>query len=138
MKRIPEALRGIIAENIRYCRERRFPGKGGGKQCALAFGVSQQQWSPWERGSRTPDEGNLEKIACFFGTSVEWLREHHRFSDHSTGENDAFLLASNANSDAMDAFFRRLERALSHPNTGEIRIDVTLRCRGNGKQPQWK
>ena len=78
MGRIPSALREIIALNIRNCRLIKFPGRGGGKKCAEAFGVSPQQWSPWERGIRTPDEMRLSQIADFFGMSVEWMRSDHR------------------------------------------------------------
>ncbi len=52
----------------------KFPGRGGGKKCAESFGVSPQQWSPWERGMRTPDELRLSQIADFFGVTVEYLR----------------------------------------------------------------
>ncbi|MCC8109912.1 MAG: helix-turn-helix transcriptional regulator [Planctomycetes bacterium] len=78
MGKIPQHLRETIARNITACRFEHFPGRGGGKRCAEAFGVSPQQWSPWERGLRTPDEIRLEQIAAFFGTSVEWLRTDHR------------------------------------------------------------
>ena len=78
MGAIPSALREIIAWNIRACRLRKFPGRGGGKQCAEAFGVSPQQWSPWERGMRTPDEMRLSKMAEFFGVTVEWMRRDNR------------------------------------------------------------
>jgi transcriptional regulator with XRE-family HTH domain len=76
--KIPNALRETIALNIRNCRLIKFPGRGGGKQCAEAFGVSPQQWSPWERGMRTPDEYRLSQIADFFGMTVEWMRSDHR------------------------------------------------------------
>ncbi|MDR0363109.1 MAG: helix-turn-helix domain-containing protein [Planctomycetota bacterium] len=36
--------------------------------------MSPQQWSPWERGMRTPDELRLSQIANFFGVTVEYLR----------------------------------------------------------------
>ncbi len=74
MGKIPDKLRKIIAENIRNCRLKKFPGRGGGKKCAEQFGVSPQQWSPWERGGRTPDEMRLEQIAAFFDVTVEFLR----------------------------------------------------------------
>ena len=77
MGRIPNHLRLIIASNIRECRLKKFPGRGGGKQCAEAFGVSPQQWSPWERGMRTPDEARMQQMADFFGVSVEYLRADH-------------------------------------------------------------
>lgn len=77
MGRIPNALRETIAKNIRSCRVKRFPGRGGSKKCAEALGVSPQQWSPWERGMRTPDEGRMIAIAKFFGVTVEWLRTDH-------------------------------------------------------------
>lgn len=78
MGKMPDALRETIARNIRDCRLRKFPGRGGGKRCAESFGVSPQQWSPWESGKRTPDELRLEQIASFFDTSVEWFRRDHR------------------------------------------------------------
>lgn len=74
MGKIPNELRETIAHNIRECRLKKFPGRGGGKKCAEAFGVSPQQWSPWERGMRTPDELRLSQIAAFFGVTVEYLR----------------------------------------------------------------
>ncbi len=74
MSKIPNELREIIARNIRDCRLKKFPGRGGGKKCAEAFGVSPQQWSPWERGMRTPDELRLSQIANFFDVTVEYLR----------------------------------------------------------------
>ncbi len=74
MGKIPKDLREAIARNIRDCRMKKFPGRGGGKKCAEEFGVSPQQWSPWERGMRTPDELRLSQIADFFGVSVEFLR----------------------------------------------------------------
>jgi Predicted transcriptional regulators len=55
----------------------KFPGRGGGKKCAESFGVSPQQWSPWERGMRTPDESRLLQIANFFDVTVEFLRRDH-------------------------------------------------------------
>ena len=84
MGRIPQALRETIARNIRNCRLTKYPGRGGGKQCAEAFSryigknISPQQWSPWERGMRTPDETRLEQIAAFFGKTVEYMRRDTR------------------------------------------------------------
>ena len=78
MGKIPDELREIIAWNIRLCRMKKFPGRGGGKKCAEAFGVSPQQWSPWECGKRTPDEVRLTEIAEFFGVTVAWMRQDQR------------------------------------------------------------
>ena len=78
MGRIPNAFREIIALNIRNCRLNKFPGRGGGRKCAEAFGVSPQQWSFWECGIRTPDEMRFSQMADFFGMSVEWMRSDHR------------------------------------------------------------
>lgn len=78
MGKIPSELRETIARNIRECRLQKFPGRGGGKKCAEAFGVSPQQWSPWERGMRTPDELRLAQIAEFFDVTVEDLRRDGR------------------------------------------------------------
>ena len=74
MGKIPEDLRKIIAANIRAEREKKFPGRGGCQKCAEALGVSPQQWSPWENGTRTPDEMRLRRIADFFGVTVEHMR----------------------------------------------------------------
>lgn len=78
MGKIPENLRQIIASNIRTCRKEKFPGPGGAKKCAKAFGVMPQQWCPWERGKRTPDESRLAQIAAFFGKSVEYMRHDNQ------------------------------------------------------------
>ena len=78
MGRIPQPLRETIARNIRECRMKKYPGRGGAKKCAEDFGVSPQQWSPWERGQRTPDETRLESIAQFFKITVEDLRRDNR------------------------------------------------------------
>lgn len=74
MGKIPDELKATIARNIRDCRMKKYPGRGGGKKCAESFGVSPQQWSPWERGMRTPDELRLMQIAEFFDVTVEYLR----------------------------------------------------------------
>jgi transcriptional regulator with XRE-family HTH domain len=62
-----------IARNIRRLKERKFPGRGGSKKCADALGVTPQQWSPWEIGSRGPDEKTLKAIARLFGVTVDDL-----------------------------------------------------------------
>ena len=95
MGKMPDALRETIARNIRDCRMNKFPGRGGGKRCAESFGVSPQQWSPWESGKRTPDELRLEQIANFFATTVEWFRRDHR-QDVTTAVAPAAGAESNA------------------------------------------
>ena len=74
MGKIPTELRDAIAGNIKEERLKKFPERGGGKKCAEAIGVSPQQWSPWERGMRVPDEERLKAIAKFFDVTVEYLR----------------------------------------------------------------
>lgn len=88
MGKIPNDLREAIARNIKTQREKKFPGRGGGKKCAEAFGVSPQQWSPWERGMRTPDEMRLKQIADFFELTVEDLRRDNREKRIDTGIRD--------------------------------------------------
>lgn len=78
MGRIPASLRRIIGDNIHACRVEKHPERGGAKKCAEALGVSPQQWSPWERGFRTPDELHLERIAAYFGKTVEYMRRDNR------------------------------------------------------------
>lgn len=122
-------LRVIVGENIKHCREKRFPGSGGGKECADAFGVSHQQWSPWELGKRLPKEKRLKEIAEFFGTTLEWMLTSHNFLDadaeHAQGM-EVSLDESNA-----AAFFGRLERALSHPDRAEVIVSITIKPRRN-------
>lgn len=74
MGKISKELRDIIAKNLRDCRMKKYPGRGGAKKCAEMFGVSPQQWSPWERGLRTPDELRLTQLADFFDVTTEYLR----------------------------------------------------------------
>lgn len=136
MKRIPEALRLTIAENLRYCREQQFPGKGGSKQCAEAFGVTQQQWSPWELGKRLPNETRLEEIATFFGTTVEWLRDRHDFP--AATENALRRLDIRLNEGETELFFSRLERALSHPERGDIVVSITMKAAGRKEKRRRK
>ena len=81
MGKIPEQLRQVIVANIRACRVEKYPGRGGGKRCAEAFGVSPQQWSLWACGLRTPDELRLSQIADFFGVTVEHMRRDHSTPD---------------------------------------------------------
>lgn len=93
MGKIPNELRETIARNIRDCRMKKFPGRGGGKKCAESFGVSPQQWSPWERGMRTPDELRLSQIAEFFGVTVEFLRRDNsvRKPEAAPGEGQQYI-----------------------------------------------
>ena len=74
MGRLTRDEKEIIAYNISEQRKRKYPGHGGGKKCAKAFGVPAQQWSPWESGSRTPDDNRLVEIAKFFDVTVPDLR----------------------------------------------------------------
>jgi transcriptional regulator with XRE-family HTH domain len=75
MGRLTREEKEIIAYNISEQRKLRYPGHGGGKKCAAAFGIPPQQWSPWEAGSRTPDDNRLNQIAAFFGVTVPDLRK---------------------------------------------------------------
>ncbi len=74
MGRLTREEKEIIAYNICEQRKLRYPGHGGGKKCAAAFGIPPQQWSPWESGSRTPDDNRLNQIAKFFEVTVADLR----------------------------------------------------------------
>lgn len=67
-------LRDIIAWRIASERRRKFPDRGGLGKCARAFGTSDQQWSQYENGRRTPDDERLGEIAAFFGVSLEHLK----------------------------------------------------------------
>ncbi len=74
MGRLTIKEKEIIAYNISELRKKKYPGHGGGKKCAEAYGVPAQQWSPWEAGSRTPDDDRLKKIAKFFKVTVDDIR----------------------------------------------------------------
>jgi transcriptional regulator with XRE-family HTH domain len=74
MGRLTREEKEIIAYNISEQRKMRYPGHGGGKKCAAAFGIPPQQWSPWESGGRTPDDNRLNQIAQFFNVTVADLR----------------------------------------------------------------
>jgi transcriptional regulator with XRE-family HTH domain len=74
MGRLTRVEKEIIAYNISEQRKLRYPGHGGGKKCAAAFGIPPQQWSPWESGGRTPDDNRLKQIATFFEVTVADLR----------------------------------------------------------------
>ncbi|MDR1611614.1 MAG: helix-turn-helix domain-containing protein [Planctomycetota bacterium] len=127
MRQIPEELRQTIAENIRYWRHRKYPGKGGSKKCADAFGVSQQQWSPWERGTRTPGEIRLRQIARFFDTTVEWLLERHAFDkDGELTDDPEKTFSLKVERHEIAAVFQRVERLLSHPKCGTVTISIAV------------
>lgn len=64
-------LRLLIGWRIREQRELKFPGHGGGGRCAEAYKVTNQQWSSWETGLRTPDDDRLKQMADFFGAKPE-------------------------------------------------------------------
>ncbi len=106
MNRIPQSLRETIARNIKACRMKDFPRRGGSQLCAKAFGVCAQQWSQWEQGRRTPNEQHMLEIAHFFKTTVEDLRRDKRippgleshykylFDDDETDEDDSPTVSS--------------------------------------------
>lgn len=97
MGKIPIELKQVVAHNIRTCRMKTYPGRGGATKCAKAFGVSPQQWSPWERAIRTPDESCLSRIARFFNVTDEWMKQDHRppeITQNSTPTNPAPLQLS--------------------------------------------
>ncbi len=88
MAKIPEALKKTVGANIAFLRKKKFPGFGGAQICAAEFGVSPQQWSPWERGSRMPNEDRMQSIAEFFGVTVAWIREDHGNGDRENYPNN--------------------------------------------------
>lgn len=132
MKDNSDDLRLIVGENIRHCRERDFPGKGGMTTCAEKFGVSLQQWSPWELGKRLPKDYRLKEVAKFFDTTVEWLRTRHHFEN--TGADHAQRIDVKLDYDDTSRFFRQLERAMSHPERGDIIVSITMKPRKKRKK----
>lgn len=124
MGKMPDALRETIARNIRDCRMKKFPGRGGGKKCAESFGVSPQQWSPWESGKRTPDELRLEQIAAFFGATVEWFRRDHR--DGMVGATTTSLLSSPEKRDVIRSHVLGGEVEKSRPGIAARIADSTV------------
>lgn len=132
MKDNSNELRLIVGENIRHCREEGFPGKGGMSKCAEKFGVSIQQWSPWELGKRLPKEERLKKIAEFFGRDMTWMLTRHNFD--SAGDDHAQRIDINLGDDDMARFFKRFEHALMHSNCGDIVVTITMKPRRNRKR----
>lgn len=55
---------------IRALRLKKYPGHGGQIKCAADFGVSQSEWSHWERGTKTPSAINQKRIADHFAVNV--------------------------------------------------------------------
>ena len=73
MRSLSPEQRKTIGANIRARRVDRFPGHGGSRRCAEAFGVSPQLWSLWEGGKRTPPETRLRQVAIFFAVTPDDL-----------------------------------------------------------------
>jgi transcriptional regulator with XRE-family HTH domain len=94
---VPSSLREIIGQNIERCRQAKFPGRGGSKVCAETFGVSPQQWSPWETGKRTPSSKKMAQLAEFFVVTVEYF-----YQNHSSASQTAPKTESTADSTASD------------------------------------
>jgi transcriptional regulator with XRE-family HTH domain len=92
--RVPNTLRKIVAKNIRECRIKKFPGRGGATQCAKALGILPQQWSLWEVGDRMPDEIRMQEIADFFGVTVEHLRKDRTSGTASTQKKAVSTIAT--------------------------------------------
>lgn len=115
MAKIPEDLRKVIGDNIRSCRQKAFPGRGGGKQCAAALGVSPQQWSPWEKGTRTPDETSLRAIAKLFGVDVEYMRHDNTASTEKEKANALPAIALRAPRLRPQANENEVAPAMPHP-----------------------
>ncbi len=141
MAKIPQAMRQIICGNIRACRMKKFPGRGGSKQCAAMFGVSQQQWSPWETGQRVPDELRLAQLADFFGVTVEYFCQEHAENRPIPGfavQEDAVLPRGRENDDSASPGcpFYRAPRPGS-PREDDIRNLCWLAQRLLGAAHEW-
>lgn len=65
------ALSAEIAKAIRDTRKKIYPHHGGARQFAQENGYSPQQWSQWERGARTPNKDNLERIDQAFSLYID-------------------------------------------------------------------
>lgn len=65
----------LIAYHVRALRELKYPGRGGGQQCAEAMDVSKWQYYNWENGSRTPREKNLKMLAEFHGVPFDHFKQ---------------------------------------------------------------
>lgn len=70
----------IVSTNLSRLRNEKYPGRGGKKSCSEALGLKQQQWTPWEKGVRLPNDDSLAKIAELFGVTVEYLKTDHAVS----------------------------------------------------------
>jgi hypothetical protein len=94
----------IIAYNISEQRKLRYPGHGGGKKCAAAFGIPPQQWSPWESGSRTPDDNR--ELSCLVAVELKI----GRFKSEHLGQLEFYL-------EALD---RDVKKPNENPSVGLI------------------
>lgn len=73
-----------IGSVIKALRQKKYPNHGGQIKCAQEFGVSQAEWSRWERGIKIPSPANQRAIADFFGVSIAQLYgENVRIDDDS-------------------------------------------------------
>lgn len=66
-------LAKTIGAAIKRLRQAKYPNHGGQIKCATDYGVSQAEWSRWERGIKVPSAGNQRKIADFFNVSIAEL-----------------------------------------------------------------
>lgn len=62
-----------IGSVIKELRQKKYPNHGGQIKCAQDFGVSQAEWSRWERGIKIPSPQNQRAIADFFNVSIAQL-----------------------------------------------------------------
>lgn len=82
-----------------------------------------------------PTDAWLEKIADLFDTTPQWLREKHYFN--GTGDGEKRRMCAVLEDGDVHAFFGRLERALSHPERGDIVISITMKpCRSKKANTQ--
>ena len=70
MARLSARQRKTLSRNIRFHKERIFPGKGSGTQLASAMGVSPQLISFWTNNRRIPTDYELAKLSLLFDISI--------------------------------------------------------------------
>lgn len=78
-----------IGRNIYYLRKKKFPYRGGSKECAEDMKIYPQQLGPWEKGLRIPQSKNLKVLADYFGVEVEYFFIDHKHpKDEGTDERE--------------------------------------------------
>jgi SOS-response transcriptional repressor LexA len=62
-----------LADRIKDLVNKQFPHRGGRRQAAEKIGITPGQLSLFSTGKQAPGRENIEKIAAYFGVTVDYL-----------------------------------------------------------------